>query len=87
MKSQTNLTLEKRKAWQPPFQGPFMEDQSHLTLRTPVCNEHTTSTSNQNCVQIQYLNPCWLKQVARASRLPRLVDDYGLPQLLSISAS
>jgi len=34
-------------------------------FRTPVCNEHATSTSRQNCVQIQYLNPSRLKPVAR----------------------
>jgi len=49
MKSQTNLTLEKKKkAWQPPF----MEDQSHLTLGEKKSQNPAVPSSGgrQECV-------------------------------------
>jgi len=38
--------------------------------------EHATSTSRQNCVQIQYLNPSRLERVARASG-PNIYYSYS----------
>jgi len=59
--------------------------------------EHATSTSRQNCVQIQYLNPSRLKRVARAIGLTWLiirlatvnndVDNCDLTQLLKGSGN
>ena len=65
-------------------------------FRPQSASEHATSTSHQNCVQIQYLNPSQLKRVARASGLTDIVrlgysqygvDDYDLTKLLNTSAS
>ena len=50
---------------QPPTRllgGKYSEPQS--------ASKHATSTSHQNCVQIQYLNPSWLKRVASCQFQP-----------------
>ena len=39
------------------------------TETTQSASEHATSTSHQNCVQIQYLNPSRLETGARANGL------------------
>jgi len=59
------LGKKKEQAQQPPS----MEGQ------TQSASEHTTSTSHQHWVQIQYLNSSRLKRVARASRLTWLVGN------------
>ena len=54
--------------------------------------EHATSTSRQNWVQIQYLNPNRLKRVARASGLTYTysqydADNYDVTQLSNTTTS
>ena len=50
-------------------------------------SEHATSTSRQNCVQIQYLNPRRLKPVARAENNPRAPRSSVDPSALVLRSS